>query len=135
MTKSVRDQIISANDLGDPVPVKVPEWGGVEVWLYPMSVGEVERSEQMARESLSAGTGHVLASMVALAVRDASGSRVFEDKDVHFLAAKSIGPINRLVNQIRALSGIVKTQGEADRLVDDAEGNSAGDRIDASSSS
>jgi hypothetical protein len=93
-----RDQILAANDL-EVREVDVPEWGGT-VKVRPLNGAERDRFEASLRKErrradgkegteLVANTDNMRAKLVARAVVDDDGKRVFTDADINALGEKS----------------------------------------------
>ncbi len=103
-----REQILSAQDLVTEA-VAVPEWGG-EVRVKSLS--GAERDAYEASVMRITGTNAQLnllnarAKLVALAVIDENGKRMFGDGDVIALAAKSAAALQRVFDVANRLSGL-----------------------------
>ncbi len=103
-----REQILSVQDLVTET-VAVPEWGG-EVRVKSLS--GAERDAYEASVMRINGTNAQLnllnarAKLVALAVIDENGKRMFGDGDVHALAAKSAAALQRVFDVANRLSGL-----------------------------
>ncbi len=103
-----REQILSAQDLTTET-VAVPEWGG-EVRVKSLS--GAERDAYEASVMRITGTNAQLnllnarAKLVALAVIDENGKRMFGDGDVIALAAKSAAALQRVFDVANRLSGL-----------------------------
>lgn len=103
-----RDQILEAHDLGTE-EVKVPEWGG-SVLVKAMNGMERDKFEA----SMIEGRGkkqrtnfeNMRARLVALAVVDDKGERLFSDADVAALGKKSAAALDRVFTVAQRLNGI-----------------------------
>lgn len=107
-----RDAILTADDIRfEEVPV--PEWGGT------VRVRSLIGSERDEYEAAIAGDGtkpdltNLRARLVAKAVVDEAGKRVFSDADVAKLGMKNAAALNRVFDVVRALSGLTKEDVEA----------------------
>lgn len=123
-----RDQIIKASDTRT-APVAVPEWGG-DICVRVLSGAERDRLEAAMQPDKNGRKNYeqFRARFAALVICDESGARLFEDKDVPALGAKSSVVLDRIMEagmRINAMS-------QAD--VTDLVGESAGDRNAASGS-
>jgi hypothetical protein len=83
-------EILTVQDI-PVVEVNVPEWGGI-VRIRGISG---EEATQFA-ESQGKGKGDSLAKMVALAVVDEDGNRLFQDSDIPALKRKSMRAMLRI---------------------------------------
>ena len=116
-----KEQILQASDLQREL-VSVPEWDG-EVWVRGLSGKERDAFE--ADSLVQTGKTHrvrlenLRARLCALAMCDQAGGRLFDDKDVEALGAKSGAALARVYAVAQRLSGI--GQQEAEELA----GNSA----------
>lgn len=88
---SLKALISEVKDL-DLVPVEVPEWGNLTVYIKELSAGELEKLYPVF------STNPHEASLRALlfALCDASGVRVFGDDDLDELRKKSRRALDRL---------------------------------------
>lgn len=109
MTLLSRDQILAANDR-ETVDVEVPEWGGTvrvralsgaERDAYEVALAGV-RPDGSARVNLV----NVRARLIALAVVDETGARMFSDADVEALGEKSGIAMQRVFEVAQRLSGL-----------------------------
>lgn len=113
-----RAAILAAVDL-KPVPVEVPEWGGV-VYIRPLTGAERGTLEA---EALANKAEHLATLRQRLAVRclcDADGRRLFADSDAPALAAKSAAALDRV------LAAITKANALGDEGVSSAGESSTG---------
>lgn len=109
MAYLTKAQILSADDLKYEV-VAVPEWGG-EVRVKALT-GK-ERDEYEAGMTVRKGADikdlnlvNVRARLVALAMVDEQGKRLFSDAEVFDLGRKSAAALSRVFDVARKLSGI-----------------------------
>src|SRR5690606_20312294 len=93
-----REAILQAEDLPTE-DVEVPEWGGV-VRVRGLTGAERGAFEQSIVDARGKGARmnlqNVRARLVALAVVDESGNRLFSDADVEALGRKSGRALNRV---------------------------------------
>jgi hypothetical protein len=116
-----RDAVLAADDRASEV-VEVPEWGG-SVQVRALSGTERDQYESAGvtwgRDAKGApivaalNTDNLRARLVALAVVDEEGNRLFSDKDVAALGAKNAQVLNRLFEVARRLSGLSAADVEA----------------------
>lgn len=123
-----RDAILSAQDIKREL-VSVPEWGG-DVYVRALTGAERDSFEASVVEQRGKKqifhTQDIRAKLVARAVVDESGNRIFTDTDVKALTQKSASALQRLFEVAQRLSGI--TEDAVDEM---AEGLEA-DPFDAS---
>ena len=122
--------ILSAPDLAT-VDVDVPEWGGT-VRVRALNGRERDAFEASCMKERKDGTQEFItrnmrAKLVALALVDDKGQRLFADEDVAALGKKSAKALSRVFDAASALNGITPDD------VKSLEGNSD-DRGDGSSS-
>lgn len=111
-----KDEILTADDL-DTEDVPCPEWGG-DVRVRALTGGERDRYEMKAALSRKDGTDmDFRTEMVVRTIIDEEGNRLFTDKEMSRLAAKSAAPLDRLFDVVRRLSGM-----EEEATEEDAEG-------------
>ena len=105
-----RDQILGAQDLTYE-EVAVPEWGGV-VRVRMMTGAErdaFEASTLVRRgKRVDLNMVNMRARLVALTVVDKAGARLFTERDVEVLAAKSSAALNRVFEAARVLNGLTE---------------------------
>ena len=125
-----RDSILGAADLKE-VDVDVPEWGGVVrvrglrgVERDRFEAGIVKGEGKNAKADLS----NLRAKLVVLCCVDEAGERIFSDGDAEALGAKNAAALDRVFDVARNLSGM--SDGDLEKM----QGNSNGDRSDASTS-
>ncbi len=108
MKTLTRDEILGADDLKTE-SVKVPEWGGTVL------VRELTGAERDAWEASVVKTNgtkvtidsqNMRAKLAALCIVDGDGKRVFTEKDVVKLGAKSAVALDRVTDVARRLSRI-----------------------------
>jgi hypothetical protein len=120
-----RAAILEADDLQiERVPV--PEWGG-EVLIRGLTGRERDQFEvsiQMPGSKARPKVDNIRARLVALAVVDEEGKRVFSDRDVQALGRKSAAVLDRLFDVARRLSGL--TEGDVEELAADFDGAQSG---------
>ena len=99
-----REDIIQAADLGRPVPVEVPEWGGT---VYVRQITAAERDQWEARiVAEGARPQNVRAGLLVYALADAEGKRLFADEDVTRLGRKSAKVLDRLFDVARRVNAL-----------------------------
>ncbi|MGH3598936.1 MAG: hypothetical protein ACRDQH_01445 [Pseudonocardiaceae bacterium] len=102
-----REQILGAEDL-ETKDVEVPEWGGT-VRVRGLSAGERDRHEmRMALAQRDGVLTDVRASVVASAIIDENGKRVFSDAEIMVLSKKSADALDRLFDVVSKLSGMTE---------------------------
>lgn len=119
-----REAILKADDLPRRL-VSVPEWGG-EVFVRTLSGTERDAFEASFVKVKGRGRHRTQerdptnysAKLAALCVCDEQGKRLFSERDVAALAAKSSAALNRIVGEAMALNGMTE------EAVEEAEGNS-----------
>lgn len=103
-----RDMILQANDLPTE-DVEVPEWGGA-VRVRTLSGRERDQFEASVVEQHGKrqriDTRDLRAKLVALAVVDERGQRMFTEADVVTLSGKSAAALQRVFDVARRLSGL-----------------------------
>lgn len=100
-----RDEILGVDDL--PVEdLEVPEWGGT-VRVRGLTGTERDRFEfQIAQARKTPAEAVVRAELVARCLIDEKGKRVFTDKEIGRLGAKSGVVLDRVFDKCRELSGM-----------------------------
>lgn len=100
--------ILAAEDLPYR-EVDVPEWGGT-VRLRTMSGTERDAWEasmvQQNGKVRKVNTANIRAKLLALALVDEEGARLFDDADIRLLGAKSAKVMDRLFDVARELNGL-----------------------------
>lgn len=99
----LKSKILAAVDVQKKAVV-IPEWEGVEVFVYTMTAAEREAFE--SREKGEACYAHLLVSTL----RDAEGKTVFTVEDVPALSEKSGNVVARLVALALGLNKIGEAQ-------------------------
>lgn len=99
--------------------VKIPEWAdGEDDTLLVWDIGGDERDEWEASNFKKVGDKREFnlvgsrARLVALAVRDLDGKRIFEDHDIIQLGRRSSKPIQRLFEVAERRAGLSKSAEE-----------------------
>jgi len=115
---SLKDKILSADDLPRK-PLIVPEWGITKEddgWIRGLTGTERDAYESSVRQfkgqQMVVKLENVRARLVSLCLVDGEGVRVFTDKEVKDLGAKSGRVLDRLFDQAAALSGLTADQVE-----------------------
>lgn len=122
MTLLSKSQILAAADLVTE-DVEVPEWGGT------VRVRAITAAERDAFETSVVGDGkgkrnlvNLRARLVALAIVDDAGQRLFSDGEAEALGGKSGAAMDRVYAVAQRLSGLTE------RDVKELEGNSGAAR-------
>ena len=90
---NLKQQILNAPDR-EMVPVDVAEWG-TRVYVRTLSGTERERFEEIGLPDGKAGK-HFYACLLAIALYDEAGKRIFEESDIPSLSEKSNAVLKRL---------------------------------------
>lgn len=128
-----KDQIFTRNDM-KTADVDVPEWGGT-VRVKALTGIERDAFESALLSSNKNGSVRVdmrnaRARLVAFAVVDETGERVFSDDDMVMLGTKSASALDRIYDVAAALAGI--GDGDIDELLGNSgTGPSAGSTSDS----
>lgn len=114
MTLLSKDAILGADDLPTR-DITVPEWGG-DVRVRGLTGRERDRFEMSIAAAQKGGSGEVdlRAPIVGRCLVDEEGNRLFTDKELGRLAAKSGAVLDRLFDVVRQMSGMDAGQVEAD---------------------
>lgn len=124
-----RDAILAAEDRPTE-DVDVPEWGGT-VRLRALSGAERDAFETSMLDQRGKPTAARLqnfrARLLAASIVGEDGQRLFTDKDVATLGAKSGAVIDRLFERARRLSGMARE--DVDALAGNSERGPSGDSI------
>lgn len=119
MTLLTKDQILGADDLPTR-DVPVPEWGG-DVRVRGLTGTERDRFEMKMAASRKSGStipeGDFRAELIGRCMVDEDGKRVFTDKEIARLGAKSGAALDRVFDVVRELSGM--TEGAAEAVAED----------------
>ncbi len=111
--------------------VEAPEWGG-SVLVWGLTGTERDRYEAALTEQrgkrMRANLQNARARLVAMAVRDENGKRLFSDAEIPALGGKSGKVLDRLFDVAARLSGL--NVGDVEELA----GNSSGGQSDDSGS-
>lgn len=122
-----REQILKADDSQERL-VEVPEWGGA-VKVRGMTGRERDRFEESCVEgkgkNARVNLKNLRAKLVALSCVDDEGNRIFTERDVEELSAKSASALNRIFRVAQELSGI--TDEDVDELTKNSEKTTLGD--------
>ena len=122
-----KEAILGADDL-EFEDVAVPEWGG-SVRVYGLTGTERDRYEQAIVQQrgrrMVANLQNARARLVAMAVRDEEGKRLFADGDVAALGQKSGRVLDRLFDVAARLSGL--TEDEVEELAGNWSGGQSDD--------
>lgn len=116
-----RDAILGADDLARET-VPAPEWGGEVVVRALMGFERDEFEESMFTgrgKDRRANFANLRARLVALAVVDAAGKRLFTDADAAALGKKNAAVLDRVFSVAQRLSGLSAAD------VEELAGNSA----------
>ena len=90
-----REEILGADDI-QIWEVEVPEWGGI-VLCRSLTAAQVERVQGKFKGK---GMKGVTAALVAMAIVDEDGKRVFHQNDLPELSTKSIAACTRVLKVI-----------------------------------
>lgn len=104
---SLRDQILSANDLGMDA-ISVPEWGvggGVKK-LSGLERAKLVDEVNKYKEETNANNVRKLAVIVVYSFVDESGARVFSDDDVEAVANKEMEVLDRIATKALEVNGL-----------------------------
>lgn len=107
MTYLSKDDILKADDL-PAEDVEVPEWGGI-VRVRGLTGTERDGFEfrvAAAQKNGVMGDIDLRASLVARCLVDEDGKRMFTDKEVARLGAKSGAALDRIFDKVSDLSGM-----------------------------
>lgn len=116
-----RDAILAVDDVQFE-DVDVPEWGGkVRVKSLTGKERDALESSMIVGKGKNANVNlsNLRAKLVAQAVVDENGMRVFGDDDIAALGAKSAAALTRVYEVAQRLSGI--TQEDVDELTKNSE--------------
>jgi hypothetical protein len=130
---TLKDKILAADDLPRE-PLIVPEWGingEDDGWIRGLTGTERDAYESSVRQfkgqQMVVKLENVRARLVSLCLVDGEGNRVFSDKEVMALGAKSGKVLDRLFDQCAALSGLTADQvEELAEVFDVAQSDEAG---------
>jgi len=104
--------------------VEVPEWGG-DVFVKGMTGLERDTFEasivQQRGKDARVNMVNIRAKLAAQTICDEGGVRLFTDKDIRLLGAKSANALQRVFDVAQRLSGI--TEGDVDELAENLEKN------------
>ena len=94
-------QIIEASDLA-ALKITVNEWGGGDVYIRLMTVGERDAHELEWLNHKEKGVENFRSKFLARCLSDAKGVRLFSDAEVPLLSKKSCVVMHRLWTQAMA---------------------------------
>lgn len=107
MTLLSRDQIFAVSDI-ETEEVFIPQWNGT-VRVKGLTAAERDEYEagvmQQRGKNIELNRRNIRAKLVALAVVDADGNRVFGDTDVDALGNKAAGALDLIYGVASRLSG------------------------------
>ena len=122
-----REAIFAAPDI-QTEDVHIPQWGGT-VRVKNLTASERDAFEESTTtqrgNNLELNRKNFRAKLVALCVVDEEGKRIFDDKDIHKLGAKSAAAMDLLFAAASRLSGISKDDEE--ELLKNSEGDQSED--------
>lgn len=122
-----REAIFAAPDI-QTEDVHIPQWGGT-VRVKNLTASERDAFEESTTtqrgNNLELNRKNFRAKLVALCVVDEDGKRIFDDKDIHKLGAKSAAAMDLLFAAASRLSGISKDDEE--ELLKNSEGDQSED--------
>ena len=115
MTSLTREQILACQDIKIE-EVQVPEWGG-GVFVKSLTGKELDLYQDgivkmRGKDVQGINYVNMRSKLVAMALCDAEGKRLFSETDVETLAAKSAGALNRVFLAAQRISGLDKTEVE-----------------------
>lgn len=121
-------QILAANDLPPPVRVEVPEWGeGAYVMVRSLSAKERDEWENWCSKAQKReNTVGIRAKLCIMCICDEQGARVFDDKQMDTLGAKSAVPIDRIWSAARDANALsAKDVKELEKNSESGQGESS----------
>ena len=122
-----REAILAASDIQEEI-VPVPEWGG-EVIVRGLSGTQRDQFEasvvKQKGKSTELNLKNVRAKMIALSVVDEHGNRIFSERDVAALGAKSARALQRVWEKARELSGL--SEEDVEELAKNSESDQGDD--------
>lgn len=124
-----REQIFGAVDLSFE-DVDVPEWGGtVRVGMLTGTERDAFEQEVVVRQGKKTqlNLANIRARLVALAVVDGEGQRVFNEGDVKALGRKSALALNRVFEVAQRINGL--TEEDMGELAGNSESGQSDDSI------
>jgi hypothetical protein len=115
----MRAHILGCKDL-NVVKVEVPEWGGIALYMRPMTASDRDEFDMMQimeneEGNVELNKFNLRASMLArCACIDPEGKeRIFTSEDVEALGGKSAAAMERCLNVVRKMNNISKDDEEA----------------------
>lgn len=117
-----RDQILQAVDI-QTEEVEVPEWGG-KVLVRGLTGTERDALEAGMLEIKNRGNQRVnltnmRAKLVSMSIIDQNGKRLFKDRDIEALGAKSALALNRVFDVAQRLAAM--TEEDVEELTKNSE--------------
>lgn len=107
MTLLSRDQIFAVSDI-ETEEVFIPQWGGT-VRVKGLTAAERDAYEagvmQQRGKNIELNRRNIRAKLVALAVIDADGNRLFGNADINALGNKAAGALDLIYGVASRLSG------------------------------
>ena len=97
-----KEAIMSVSDLPTEM-VEVKQWGG-SVTVRGMNAGERDRFEEQIRKH---GMNNLRGLMASMVIVDEEGKRIFTDKEIEKLSAKSAEALDTIVEVASRLSGLM----------------------------
>lgn len=98
-----KEQILAADDIKTEV-VDVPEWGG-QIRIKTLTGAELDAYEvSMVGDGKKRDMSNLRAGLIARAVVDESGKRMFSDSDISALGAKSGIALDRVFTAVQKLN-------------------------------
>lgn len=108
MSTLKRDDILKVQDIKIE-KISVPEWGG-DVYVKGMTGTERDAFEgsivSANGKNTSVNMVNIRAKLAAQSICDEGGTRLFDDKDIKVLGAKSATALQRIFEVAQRLSGI-----------------------------
>lgn len=117
-----RDQILGSDDRSYE-DVDVPEWGGT-VRISTLSAAARDAWERGLVDAKGKTKANVRASLVAKALVDQKGNRLFNDDDVKALGRKSSKALDRCFEAAQRVNGMTRKEaqgGEDDEVEEDPD--------------
>jgi hypothetical protein len=122
-----REKILSSQDL-ETEEVEVPEWNG-SVFIKGMTGTERDAFEQSIVDGKKTNLVNIRSKLLVKCICDENGERLFDEKDVDVLGAKSAAALDRLFEVAQGLNGMSASD------VESMEKNSGSGQNDSSTSS
>jgi hypothetical protein len=93
-----KNAILAIEDIRQPVKLEVPEWND-SVYLRWPTASERDEWEIYIRENSTKPSAVIRAKLAAMLVSDETGKRLFCDRDIPALGAKSAPAIDRIFSR------------------------------------